>query len=282
MSITRVNTNFDAIFATNALKQTERQLQNAMARIATGKRINYASDDPAGVGQLTIAKAQLSGARVSQQNAQESLALLQFADGVMQTFEDKLIELRDVCIEGMNSATLSDDQASALAGGYNTAIATTGILGTARMATMSWNGKTIFDGANGTLEFAYGGGANDTFTLTIAQLDSTTLAVTATLGVTAATMATTAATALAEVDAALVTLAGERSNVGTGMMRLEYALEEQMTAETNFAAAVSSIGDADMASEISRLTTSQILSQSAAAMLGQANIHSQTLLNVLL
>jgi len=285
MSITRVNTNFDAIFATNALRGTELQMQNAMARISSGKRINYASDDPTGVGQLTMAKASLGGARVAQQNAQEDLAFLQFADGVMQTFEDKLIELRDIALRGANDATLNDAQAQSLANSYNNVIAAAGELGSTRMDVVEWNGKAIFSAAVAAnpYTFQFGGQATDMFTINIATLNTdTVLGVTTTLATTSAAIAATATAALGELDTALDTMASERSNVGIAMQRLQYGLEEQMNMEVNYASAVSTIGDADMATEISKLTTAQILSQSGAAMLGQANIQAQTLLNILM
>ena len=272
MSITRVNTNFDAIFATNVLKQTETQLQKAMMRLSTGKRINYASDDPTGVGQLTVAKASLGGSRQAQQNIQETLSMMQFADGVIANFEDKVIELRDIAMKILNDATLSTTQITALEAVYDEEMAS---LAAGRMAAIEWNGKALFDGSATGMTVQYGGGATDSFsTLDINQLDSATQG--------SGGGADISSRALADLDSALEAIGTERGELGSAMQRLQYALEEQGTMEVNYASAVSTLGDADLAAEISKLTTSQIISQSAAAMLGQANIHSQTLLNILM
>jgi len=253
-----------------------------MARISSGKRINYASDDPTGVGQLTMAKASLGGARQAQMNVQQDLAMLQFADGVMQTFEDKVIQLRDLAIRGANDATLSTTQQSSLNQEFTTGLAN---LSSGRMGAITWNGKTIMTTATAAMNFQYGGQSGDVFTLTTnaLRMNSTNQGAGGTdfSGGTVDTAANSL-TALGNIDTALTGIATARATVGSAMERLEYALEEQMTMETNYAAAVSTIGDADIAAEISKLTTSQILSQSASAMLGQANIHAQTLLNILM
>ena len=287
MSITRVNTNFDAIFSTNTLKQTELQLQKAMARVSSGKRINYASDDPMGVGMLTMAKASLGGARVAQQNIQESLAMLQFADGVMQNFEDKIIELRDLAIRAANDATLTDGQKDALGEEYSKI---SDQLANGVMKGVKWNGKDLFSAGAAAITVQVGGGSTDNFTFDINQLDNSTQGGTGgDFGAEDISSAGDPAAALTALDLALngdgTTLdgiSGERARIGAVMKQLEYSLESQLNLETNYASAVSTIGDADMAAEISKLTTAQIISQTASAMLGQANIHSQTLLNILM
>jgi flagellin len=283
MSITRVNTNFDAIFSANMLKQTELQLQRAMMRISSGKRINYAADDPTGVGQLTQAKASLGGSRQAQRNIQEDLAMLQFVDGVMQTFEDKVIELRDMAVRGANDATLSTDQQTSLATQFTNSLLD---LASAKMDEVRWNDKQVMS-ALAAQNFHVSGISGTTGGFTIAanamRMNSTNQG-TAGTSFAAATVATAAGAqaALTTLSTALTAIGTARAGVGTAMSRLEYALEEQMNMEVNYASAVSTIGDANMADEISKLTTAQIIAQSGAAMLGQANIHSQTLLNILM
>lgn len=283
MSITRVNTNFDAIFASNALKQIEKQLQHSMARISTGKRINTAADDPTGIGQLTLAKAMLSGTRQAQMNIQQDLAMLQFADGYIASFEDKVIQLHDLALRALNDATLSTTQQTSLAAEF---ASIRDSMTAAITAGVKWNGKAIFAVATTVPTFQVGPQLTDTFAMSTVNdlvVNNATQGGTATsFAASVITTAITAATAEPLLVTALGNIATVRANIGRTMERLGYALDDQMSMETNYAAAMSTIGDTDMAAEIANMTTSQILSQSATAMLGQANVQSQTLLKLLM
>jgi len=284
MSITRVNTNFDAIFASNAIKATERQLQTAMARISSGKRINYASDDPTGVGHLTQAKAMLSGTRQAEMNIQQDISMLQFADGVISGFEDKVIQMHDMALRAINDATLTTAQATALSNEF-TGIRDT--MASAKMNGIEWNGKALFGPAPKTVAyFQTGAQLTDTFALATVNdlvVNNTTQGGTAAdFSASVITSQATAIVAEPVLMTALDNISTVRANIGSVMERLELTLEGQMNMETNYASALSTIGDADMASEISKMTTCQILAQSGAAMLGQANIQAQTLLNILM
>jgi len=283
MSITRINTNFDAIFSANALKQTERALQTAMARISTGKRINYASDDPMGVGMLTQFKSTLSGTRVAQQNIQEGIAMLQFADGVVGSFEDKLIQLKDIALRAGNSATLSSDQVTALNNEFDTIKDS---MSKTTMDAIKWNGKAIAAAATSAYSFQIGPQKGDTVAFAArSSLEVNWLrqgGVAGSFSGLGVLNTISANAALSMTAVALNNVGTVRSSIGRMMERMQYAIEDLMAQETNFAAAVSTVGDADLAAEISKMTTSQILAQSGAAMLGQANIHAQTLLNILM
>jgi len=278
MSITRVNTNYEAMFARQNLVRMEMDMGKSLARISSGKRIVTSADDPSSVAMLAVETAQMRGARVGQQNIQESIEILRFTDAMLGTMEDVLLEMRDLCIRQQNDATLTTGQMSSIDQEYQGLYSS---INATSQSSVEWNGKKVMQGELANNNIQYGGNPGMKMTLSSAAF-TTNLDVT-TIGVAQATIssAANASTALGQIDTALGTLGGYRANYGSMMRLLELQLKDQMAAEHNHAAAVSTIGDADIASEITRMTTSQILAQSATAMLGQANTAPQIVLQLL-
>jgi flagellin len=275
MSISCINTNFDALFARQNIQKLELSMGRSMQRIASGMRVNTAADDPYAVSAIATATAQMNGNRVAQQNIQDGLALLQWADGVASQYADSLQQLRDLALTRANDATLSTTQVTALDTEFG---AIHGDYDDAKYSTdLTWNGKVIFDSAfTGTFQVGPGGNENFTVALTTQQFGNTAQAI----GTTIATVAN-ATGEIANIDTALDNVNSVRALIGQGMRRLENSLKEQLSMEVNNASTVSSMGDADLASEIGNLARDQILSQSATAIMAQANNSSQLLLQLL-
>lgn len=280
MSITRINTNFDALFARQNIQKLELQMGKAMQRISSGKRVNTAADDPYAVTAISTATAQMNGNRVAQQNAQDGLAMLQWADGVCASYTDALQQLRELALTRANEATLSSTQQSTIEAEF-TAIWTD--YDDARYTTAgrtAWNEKDLFDNsftAATSLAFQVGPGSADTFSIGVDGLGNTQLTFTQSTITTAAN----AQTAVGQIDTALNSANSIRASIGQAMRRLENALNDQLSMEVTNASTVSTMGDADLAAEIGNLARDQILSQSATAILAQANTSSQLLLQLL-
>ena len=129
----------------------------------------------------------------------------------------------------------------------------------------------------GTLDFQVGLAATDSIAVNLANVDGTALGVAGT-SVTTAANATTASNAL---DSAISTVNSARAGVGAVMSRFEFVSANLTTSVENLDAARATLMDVDMASEMSRFSSAQVLMQASVAMLAQANQMPQNLLRLL-
>ena len=278
MSISKVATNFEAMFARQNIQKMEMMSGKSMDRLASGKRINNASDDPSSIAALSAETASMQANRTVQQGLQESMELLKFADGVLAKIENTLLEMNDIAVRIGNDATLNGT--TEIANAFNK-LATT--LNATNLANLKWNGQQV-DGTNASFAAqrividASGTQATVNTVMTGAFGNGWDIG-TLTTGTTVA--AATAATQIANIATDLDTIGGYRAEIGGYVNVLEQQLNTAMAMEVNHAAAVSAIGDADMAAEAANLGTASVLSQAATAMVAQANIQSQTILGLL-
>lgn len=278
MSITRVATNFEALFARQQIQKMEMQSGKAMSRIASGLKINNAGDDPSSISALSQERASMAGARVAQQNLQESTELLKFADSVLAGIENSIIELSTLATRVANDATLSTVQETAIIANYAAITAATGSLGATNLNALEWNGIAVANTGLSSTYLALDGAGNQ---LQLTNAFAANAWDQGTLGYTAALTVATANTCITTASAALDIVGGYRADIGGILGRLEMNMAQAMSAEVNHASAVSTIGDADLAGEIAQMATSQIIAQSATAMLGQANLQGQIVLSLL-
>jgi len=281
MAITKVATNFEALFARQNIQKMELASGRAMNRIASGKRVNDASDDPSSIAAITKETAAMRGNRVVQQSLQESIELLKFADSVLAKIENTLIEMNDIAVRIANDATLSTAMASTtLPNAYNKLAKS---ISSTALSSLKWNNQRA-DGSNADFASqrivldAAGNVATVSAVMTNAfgnAWDIGTLSTASTIS------AAGASGEIANIQTDLGTIGGYRAEIGGYINVLQQRLDTAMNAEVNHASAVSAIGDADLAAEISNLATSQILAQSATAMVAQANTQAQTVLGLL-
>jgi len=266
------------MFARQNLQKLELAMGKSMQRISSGERLTTAGDDPHSVSILADAKAQLGGIRQAQATIQETLSMLQWMDGAMQTANDKILRIRDLAVTGANDATLTAAQQTALQTEVTGLITDLDSIG-----GLTWNNKALFNAdelAGASVQV--GPNAADTFTVTLEKLTSAAIGTAGTdLSAEDVSTVTNAQTAITDCNTAINSLSAERGNLGIYMKRLGMYLDQQMNAEVNVAATVSTVGDADLAQEISELAKNQILAQSATAIMGQANVQAQSLLRLL-
>lgn len=280
MSITRINTNYDAMFARQNLQKLELKMGKSMQRISSGERLTNAGDDPHAVSILANAKAQLGGIRAAQQTMQESIALLSWMDGIYENCENVLLKMNDLAVTAGNEAGLTTAQYTALDTEYTSL--QTQVDG---YANLEWNTKAVFgaaDNFSAGVAIQIGPNAADTITLTLQELNSGAVGTAATdLTAQGVDTAANAALSITTLSDAMQELSSERNLIGVAIKRLDISLEESLNMEVNVASTVSSVGDADLALEISNLAKNQILAQSSTAILGQANLQAQSLLQLL-
>lgn len=310
-----VNTNTQSLFAQRALGKNTMYLQKSTERLSTGLRINKAADDAAGLSISQKMTASIKGFDKAAQNALDGVSLIQTTEGALSVIQENLQRIRELVVQATNGTnganerdaiqreinervtTIDDIATNTKFNGIqllknNTAAAanvslqtgpdngqTTAInmqVGTATAnlgieVDIDKETNTATNAEHGTL--AENSGENG-FALNKLHIGGT---VNAQDGVIAA--ATT--TPLVKLDAMIQNISRMRSTMGAIQNSLESQIDYLKVASENLNASRSRIRDVDIASESSQLVKSQILQQSASAMLSQANSAPQIALDLL-
>ena len=270
-----INTNIGAIRATNASTSASKSLGTSMERLSTGKRINSAKDDAAGLAIATTMTAQVRGMSQGIRNANDGISLAQTAEGGLNEVTNMLQRVRELAVQSASGTYQQSDrdamqaEVTALTSQIDSALTDT-----------KFNGNALFSKTSGTdVTFSIQTGANsgETVTLTSKGIDGTKIDASA-LDVTSSA---NAATTMGNVDDALASVNATRASLGAGQNRLESAINNLNDNITNLSEARSRIEDADYSAETTKLAKSQILSQASTAMLAQANQSQQNVLSLL-
>jgi len=273
----RINTNIMALNAQNMLLNNQTGVEKSINRLSSGLRINSAADDAAGLAISEKMRSQIRGLDQAKSNANDTISLIQTAEGALQQTTDILQRMRELVIKSENSGVLSDDDKIAI---DTEMTELSGEIDRIAKST-TFNGKTLldgkFDGASGHEKLNFKVGANtlkeDTLEVTIGNMDATVLKV--------KDLKADDVDALGTIDAAIQTVSAQRAKLGAVQNRIEYAIESITVTGENLTSAESRIRDVDMASEMVNYTKNNILQQSAMAMLAQANQQPEQILTLL-
>jgi len=286
-----INTNVAAQVAANALAKNDRAMTQTMERLATGKRINSASDDAAGLAIASKLTSQVTGLNQAVRNGNDAISMLQTADGAMIEVSNMLQRMRELSVQGGNGTLSTTDRAA-----LNTEFVALRTEIERIADNTQWNGENLLDGSAGSfglLTFQVGYEADQTITVNVGDLELAAGAVDYTAGTSAggilgadlsAITITTVALSNTQVTALDVAIAGldaKRSGIGATLNTLEFSVDSLANASQNASASRSRIADADYATETTELARTQIIAQAATAMLSQANQQSQSVLALL-
>ncbi len=288
-----VNTNLSALKTQKNLTSATNSLNQALERMSTGYKINSAKDDAAGLYVATGLETQIRGSKVAQDNIATGTNVLQTVEGDLDNILTNLNRIRDLATQAANSI-YGDDEMDAM---YDEVEARLEEINRISKAS-NFNGLTLLDGqsrlATDGLRLQVGANADISGNSIMIdgalfdQIDATTLGATGnnhanagsqvTDGMTitegaqhAFLAATAAASYIAIVDNAIDQISTNKATIGAVMNRLESATESLTTTIENATAAKSTIMDADIAEESAEYTRSQILQQTSAALMVQAN-----------
>jgi len=274
-----INTNVKALMASNALNQNGRVQQNVMESLSTGKSINRASDNAAGLSIRETMTSQINGLGAAIKNANDAVSELQTADGALNEVSSMFQRMRELAVLSVND-TYSTTQKTAM----STEFTQLGAEITRISAQTQWNGMTLLAGAGGggaatTSIFTFQVGANtaQTLTITICAMDLTAFSVTGDT----ITTAVTATSAIADLDGSLSQLNQYRSTIGGTINRLTHAIDNLTNVQANATDSRSKVEDTDYAAATSELARTQIIAQAATAILAQANQQPQSVLSLL-
>lgn len=271
-----INTNTSAIRASNASTSASKALSSAMERLSTGKRINSAKDDAAGLAIATSMTSQVRGMSQGIRNANDGIALAQTAEGSLNEVTNMLQRVRELATQSA-SGTYQDatDRAYMQAEVDELTAQIDQVI-----VNSEFNGVKLFDGTASPVTIQTGANAADTVDLVLADL--TTLAAS---GGAAASYDVSTATAanglLTTLTTELDSISSARATLGAGQSRLDSVVNNLTNTVANLSDARSRIEDTDYSAETTALAKAQILSQASTAMLAQANQSQQNVLSLL-
>ncbi|HEX7873696.1 MAG TPA: flagellin [Sphingobium sp.] len=293
--MTVINTNISAVRAQNSSNTAAMGLSTAMERLSSGKRINSAKDDAAGLAIATKMTSEIKGLSAAVRNANDGISLAQTAEGALGEVGNMLQRMRELSVQSQNGTNSDSDkqniyaEQNQLADQINSVVKNT-----------SFNGVKLFQGAsdNGSgsaakdISIQVGSNSGDTLKISIGNLASNTTSDNALAkvvdfssspnGMAGDSSSTTPAVpSLSDFDDALAQITTTRASLGAVQSRLGSTINNLNTTVTNITEARSRIEDADFSTETTSMAKNQILSQASTAMLAQANQSQQGVLSLL-
>ncbi|MFT8736175.1 MAG: flagellin [Zymomonas mobilis] len=274
--MTVINTNTSALRAQNASRQADTALNTSMTRLSSGKSINSASDNAAGLAISSSMTAQINGMNQAISNANDGVSLAQTADGALGEVTNMVQRVNQLAVQSANGTYQASDRTD-----MNTEVTQLQAQIKQVIGGTNFNGKALFSSTASTSFKIQTGATNatatDQVTISIGSL-STLGKVVSSLSV---STSTAALAALSTISAALTSVNTVRAGLGASESRLSSVVNNLTTNVTNLSDARSRIQDTDYSSETTNLARSQILSQASTAMLAQANQSQQNVLTLL-
>lgn len=273
----RINTNVSSLSAQRALGTTNGRLSDNLRKLSSGERITRGGDDAAGLAISENLKSQIRGFRQAKRNANDAISLIQTAEGGLSEVSNIIIRLRELAVQAA-SDTVGDTER-----GFTDIEFQNLKEEVDRIARSSeFNGIKLLNGTGGLLEFQVGI-KNDPLLDRLRYDATATDATLAALGLAAETISTkeSAQATLKKLDDSLVQVNGVRANLGALQNRLSSTISNLGISDENLSAAKSRIRDVDVAAETADLTRNNILVQSGAAVLSQANQYPNVALKLL-
>ena len=282
-----VNTNISSITASRILSENRADLEKAMERLASGKRINSAADDAAGMAVAAKMRADIGSLNQSVRNTNDAISLVNTYDGAAAEIESILIRMRELAVQTKNGTYESADRTNA---DYEyTALKNeiTRIAGVSAFNRMTvGQGATTANGTTTSADTAFTFYVGSDVAKTGNSISFSAKALDLNLSVSSSTLnsvvdATSAGQAIANLDDAITKLAANRAQAGALINRLEHTVSNLMNVSQRLQEAVSGIEDADYAAESANLARGMVLAQAGTAMLAQANQAPQYILSLL-
>ena len=267
----RIYTNIGAMSAYNALNSINSKIGTAQMRLASGKRVNSAADDPAGytIGKKLDARARSMGQALN--NVGELKNILSVAEGGLQAVNDIYVGIKEKVIQAGNGS-YGADELSALVTQVQDMLAEVDDI----ISETKFNGSSLLNAQFTSKTFQTGSDSGDSVSVSLnATIDS------ADFGLSSITSANIGASAtLGSLDTAVSRVSTELQKIGSLISRMDIKEQTLSVSITNTEAAKSRIMDADMAKEQLEMTKLQILQQTSTTQLAQANSAPQNILSL--
>jgi flagellin len=283
-----INHNLSAMFAERSLEVTGIAVNSDMEKLSSGLRINLAGDDASGLAVSEKMRSQIRGLNQASANAANGISFIQTTEGYLQETQDIIQRLRELSVQAANGVWTAEDrvqiqvEVSALVDEVNR-IASHAQFNGMNMLTGRFAQPIDGNAITGSMWLQLGANMDEQRQVFIGTMTAAGLGLSALDGSTPIEMLTPedANRAIGTLDGALKLVSKQRADLGAYQTRLEYAIKGIESGSENLQFSESRIRDADMASEMVNYVRDQILTQSGAAMLAQANQRTGSILSIL-
>ncbi len=288
-----INHNLMAMNAARNLTQTYGRLSTSTRRLSSGLRVDTAADDAAGLAIRELMRSDVATLHQGIRNANDAISMVQTADGALQIIDEKLIRMKELA-EQAATGTYNSDQRLIIDSEYQamaseiTRIAMATDFNQVHLldGTLSGTIPTQHDGSglqpSGPMKIHFGTGNDsdeDYYFISIGGATASHFGLgmgadsgaSNSIGGMSISTQSLAQAALAALDAAIISKDKIRANLGALQNRLENTISNLQIQAENLQSAESRISDVDVAWEMTEFVRNQILTQSATAMLAQAN-----------
>lgn len=269
------NTNISSISASRVLTRNRSELEQAMERLSSGKRINSAKDDATGMAVAAKMRGDIRSLDQAVRNTNDAISLVNTYDGASAEVEQILVRMRELAVQ--TSTTSYETTDLAYANTEFTALKAE----IDRIASNTKFNQLALSGQSFTLQI--GPTTADTLVVSNASVSNNGLGITSggsSANISVASLASASA-AIGTIDTALDSLASARAASGATINRLNYTVSNLMNVSQRLKEALSGVEDADYAAESAALARGTVLAQAGTAMLAQANQSPQYILALL-
>jgi flagellin len=269
-----VNSNIQSLNSQRQLQNSTNSLATNFERLSSGKRINSAKDDAAGLQISNRLTAQINGLNQASRNANDGISLSQTAEGALDEYTNTLQRMRTLAVQSANGSNSQADRTALNAEFEELTTELTRISDQTAFA-----GEKLLNATYTSKAFQIGADGGQAISINITQdFDATSI-----LGAATTTISTAAqaSTAIGNVDAGLVKVNTVRADLGAKQNRFSSIIRSNDNTAQNLSASRSRIEDTDYASESAALAKSSVLQQAASSMLAQANQQPQIALSLL-
>ena len=273
MGMLSINTNVSALKAADAAYSVNKSMETSMQRLSSGKRINGAIDDAAGLQISQRMTAEIRGFNQAARNAGDAQSLLATAEGAIAEQHNILQRLREIAVQAASDTSSAADRTAlqSEAEALETEIS--------RISDdTTWAGIQLIHNDANSFTFHVGPDGSDTITKTLLDFNASNTALYNIADANVVTTRATANTYIGVIDAAISAAGTQRERLGAVMNRLDYTMANLTNMATNLSVAKGRIEDADFAAESANLARTQVLQQASMSMLAQANASKQNIL----
>jgi flagellin len=277
-----INTNIASMTAQRSFLNSNQALETSFERLSTGKRVNSAADDAAGLAIGKDLDSRVRGLNQAVRNVNDGISMVQIMEGAYDEVTTILQRMRDLAVQAATGSMTSTERDFLDAEHAKLATAIDSVMNQAKFA----NKDLVAADTNTTVVLHSGAEASDTITVTLSTSNDTDDA--SGMGIDASTITLNGASAVANatsaighIDDALNQVASQRAALGASQSQLEAVVRNLANVAENTSAAAGRVMDTDYASETANLTKAQILQQAATSILAQANAQPQAVLSLL-
>lgn len=281
-----VNHNMESMRIYNMYEKNTVGLQDSMYKVSSGKKINFASDDPSGIGIAKRINTRVDSVNRAKSNVQNDQAIIKMADTALTNMADIVSTIREKVVMA-GSSSLTSSQRKQLGSDINTLIEQYDNI----MKDAKYDGVAFFDSAGDLVKkgfnVQYGADGGNSWQIQFTSLNASVLSLTAAnigtkVGTATLSKVNSSVTAaLSKVDSALNKILTEQTKVGTYELRLGYLSDNRTNEATALTELESSITDIDTAKAMTEFMRYNILTQASQTMLAQSGQSASMVLRLL-